>query len=106
MYARCMLYVTLMVQTIQKISCIFREIFKTFQKIHVNILGTRFNSSGTPLFNNNLLHDKQYVDKVKQHIQLVRDQYERSLDDCIFRHSSCGNSWHYYFRLASLPLRD
>ena len=73
-----------MVQTIQKISCIFREIFKTFQKIHVNILGTRFNSSGTPLFNNNLLHDKQYVDKVKQHIQLVRDQYERSLDDSAF----------------------
>ena len=31
----------------------------------------------------NLLHDKQYVNKVKQHdiVQLVRDQYERSLDD-------------------------
>ena len=35
-------------------------------------------------FNNNLLYDKQYVDKVKQHIQLVRDQYERSLDDSAF----------------------
>ena len=28
----------------------------------------KFNSSGTPLFNNNLLRDKQNVDKVKQHI--------------------------------------
>ena len=25
-------------------------------------------------FNNSLLYDKEYVDKVKQHIQLVRDQ--------------------------------
>ena len=35
-------------------------------------------------FNNNLLYDKQYVDKVKQHIQLVKDQYERSIDDSAF----------------------
>ena len=35
-------------------------------------------------FNNNLLNDKQYVDKVKQDIQLVGDHYERSLDVSVF----------------------
>ena len=39
---------------------------------------------GLGKFNNSSLHDKQYIDKVKQHVQLVRDQYERSLDDSAF----------------------
>ena len=45
MYVRLKLC-NMKVQTMQKISCNFRE--KTFQKI--NIHGARFNSSGTPLF--------------------------------------------------------
>ena len=45
MYVRCKLC-NMKVQIIQKISCNFRE--EILQ--NVNILGARFNSSGTPLF--------------------------------------------------------
>ena len=45
MYVRCKLCY-MKVQTIQKISCSFREKIQSLQ--NVNILGSRFNSSGTP----------------------------------------------------------